>query len=121
MKPALAFPMIAAGIVLAVASRAQEPVHKTPTAPSIDPEQRSLSTPSRAELCAKADSLIRATQRGCIEKVREFLAANGIDNKNGRESDALRTAIRSGSREIVQLLITAGAPVNPSETALWPH
>jgi len=77
------------------------------------------SSPSRAELCAQADSLTRAAQRGCVEKVREFLAANGIDSKNGRESEALRIAIRSDNKEIVQLLINAGAPVNPSVTALW--
>jgi ankyrin repeat protein len=77
------------------------------------------SPPSRAELCAQADTLNRATQRGCVEKVREFLGANGIDSKNGRESQALRIAIRTGNKEILQLLISAGAPVNPSATSLW--
>jgi ankyrin repeat protein len=77
------------------------------------------SSPPRAELCAQADSLNRATQRGCVEKVREFLAADGIDSKNGSESEALRTAIRSGNKEIAQILISAGAPVNPSVTTLW--
>jgi len=77
------------------------------------------SAPSRAELCAQADSLNRAAQRGCVEKVRELLAVNGIDSKDGRESEALRTAIRSGNKDIVQLLINAGAPVNPSTTTLW--
>lgn len=83
--------------------------------------QDSVTNPqvSRAELCAKADSLTRAAQRGCVEKVRELLDAHGIDSKNGGESQALRTAIRAGNREIVQLLVNAGAPVNPSETALW--
>ena len=75
--------------------------------------------PSRSQLCAQADSLNRAVQRGCADKVRELLAANGIDSKNGGESEALRTAIRTGNREIVQLLVKAGAPVNPSETSLW--
>ncbi len=78
------------------------------------------SPPTRAELCAQADTLNRATQRGCVEKVREFLAADGIDSKNGSESEALRTAIRSGNKEIVEILIRAGAPVNPPYTVLWP-
>jgi ankyrin repeat protein len=78
------------------------------------------SQQNRAELCAKADSLPRATQRGCVEKVRELLAANGIDSTNGSESEALTTAIRSGNKEIVELLIRAGAPVNPAQTVLWP-
>ena len=69
--------------------------------------------PSR-ELCAQADSLNRAVQRGCADRVRELLAANGIDSKNGSESEALRTAIRTGNREIVELLVKAGASVNPS-------
>ena len=77
------------------------------------------SPPSRAQLCAQADTLNHATQRGCVDRVREFLAANGIDSKNGSESEALRIAIRSGNKEIVQLLISAGAPVNPSATSLW--
>jgi ankyrin repeat protein len=87
-------------------------------AKGVNTEQR-CTPPTRAELCAQANSLNRAVQRGCVEKVREFLAANGIDSKNGSESEALRTAIRSGNKEIVQLLINAGAPINPSLTALW--
>ncbi|HXJ87109.1 MAG TPA: ankyrin repeat domain-containing protein [Candidatus Binatia bacterium] len=80
----------------------------------------SQSTASRAELCAQVDTLPRAVQRGCVDKVREFLAANGIDSKNGSESEALVTAIRTGNKELVEILIAAGAPVNPSETKLWP-
>lgn len=81
--------------------------------------QQHCTPPTRVELCAKADSLNRAAQRGCVEKVREFLSANGIDSKNGGESEALRIAIRSDNKEIAQLLIKAGAPVNPSITTLW--
>ena len=36
--------------------------------------QQHCTPPTRAELCAQADSLNRAAQRGCGEKVREFLA-----------------------------------------------
>jgi ankyrin repeat protein len=81
--------------------------------------QQQCTPATRAELCAQADSLNRAAQRGCVEKVREFLATNGIDSKNGSESEALRSAIRSDNKEIAQLLINAGAPVNPSITTLW--
>jgi len=82
-------------------------------------ESAASPQPSRVELCTKAESLTRAVQRGCVDRVREFLASTGIDSKNGSESEALRTAIRSGNKEIVQLLIQAGAPVNPLQTALW--
>lgn len=78
------------------------------------------ASPSRAEVCAQADSLNRAVQRGCVEKVREFLSANGIDSKNGGQSEALTTAIRSGNKDIVEILIRAGAPLNPPTTVLWP-
>lgn len=94
------------------------PRHDTPIDAKAGTQQH-CTPPTRAELCAQADSLNRAAQRGCVEKVREFVAANGIDSKNGGESEALRTAIRSDNKEIAQLLINAGAPVNPSITTLW--
>ena len=93
---------------------------ETPTDPKqVNAEQES-TPPSRAELCAKADTLPRAAQRDCADKVRKLLAANGIDSKNGSESEALITAIRAGKKDIVEILLQAGAPVNPSQTALWP-
>jgi ankyrin repeat protein len=85
----------------------------------VNPEQHCVP-PSRAELCAKADTLARAAQRDCPDKVRQLLVANGIDSKNGSESEALITAIRAGNKDIVEILLEAGAPVNPSQTALWP-
>ena len=90
------------------------------TLPSQSQESLANSPAAHAELCAKADTLTRAAQRGCIDRVREFLASGGIDSKNGSESEALITAIRSGNRDIVEILLQAGAPVNPSETKLWP-
>lgn len=78
------------------------------------------AAPSHAELCAQADSLNRAVLRGCVEKVQQFLSAHGIDSKNGSQSEALTTAIRAGNKEIVEILIRAGAPVNPDSTVLWP-
>jgi ankyrin repeat protein len=85
---------------------------------SQEPLNNSLQ--NRAELCAKTDTLSRAAQRGCVDRVHELLAANGIDSTNGSESEALTTAIRTGNKEIVEILIRAGAPVNPSQTVLWP-
>jgi ankyrin repeat protein len=107
MKRTLAALVISAGPLFAPDVEGQQPVGNQP-APQ-----------SRAELCAHADTLNRAAQRGCVEKVREFLTANGIDSKNGGESEALRIAIRSDNKEIAQVLIHAGAPVNPSITTLW--
>lgn len=107
MKRTLAALVIFTRLLLALDLQVQE---------SIGNQQ---SQQARAELCAKADSLNRAAQRGCVEKVREFLASNGVDSKNGSESEALRIAIRSDNKEIAQLLINAGAPVNPSITTLW--
>jgi len=76
--------------------------------------------PTHSELCAKADTLTHAAQRDCPDRVRELLATNGIDSKTGSESEALTTAIRAGNKDIVEILIQAGAPVNPSQTTLWP-
>jgi len=98
--------VVTLGLFAGMSLSGQVPVADQPARPSRGP-------------CAEADSLNRAVQRGCADKVREFLAANGIDSKNGGESDALRSAIRTGNKEIVQVLIKAGAPVNPSATALW--
>jgi len=106
MKRKVAIPLIAAAIVLAPNLRGQVLAGDR--------------QPNRAELCSSADTLTHAAQRGCADKVREILAANGIDSQNGSESEALITAIRAGNKEIVEILLRAGAPVNPSETKLWP-
>jgi ankyrin repeat protein len=106
MKPGHACVTIAVGLLVGIGLLGQEQVADPPARPS-------------RELCAQADSLNRAVQRGCADRVRELLAANGIDSKNGSESEALRTAIRNGNREIFELLVKAGASVNPSETGLW--
>ncbi len=66
-----------------------------------------------ATLCLKTESLARAAEKGCTDRVREFLAKAGIDSKNGGESMALRAAIHSGNESIVKLLVDAGAPLDP--------
>jgi ankyrin repeat protein len=75
--------------------------------------------PDLATLCSKADSVASAVSVGCTDKVRDFLAKDGIDSKNGSESLALQLAIRSGNEPLVKLLIDAGAPVNPKDTQLF--
>jgi ankyrin repeat protein len=107
MKRAPAKVLIAAGILIGSSLHSQESAGN----------QQLLN---RAELCPKADTLPRAAQRGCADRVRELLAADGIDSKNGSESEALTTAIRAGNKDVVEILIKAGAPVNPLQTALWP-
>ena len=77
------------------------------------------SPPDLATLCSKSDSLAHAASIGCVDKVREFLAKDGIDSKNGSESLALDAAIGSGNEPLVKLLIDAGAPVNPKDTKLF--
>lgn len=106
MKNSFAVSMIATAILMGATMRAQ------------NSEENRQPVPSR-EICASADTLIHAVQRGCPDQVRRFLATQGIDSKNGSESESLRTAIRAGNKEIAQILIEAGAPVNPSETSLW--
>jgi len=73
-----------------------------------------------ATLCLKAESLARAAEKGCTDRVREFLGKNGIDSKNGSESMALRVAIHSGNEPIVKLLLDAGAPLDPVEATRSP-
>jgi ankyrin repeat protein len=77
------------------------------------------SPPDLATLCSTADSLASAVSVGCVDKVRDLLARDGIDSKSGSESAALRVAVSSGNGPIVKLLLDAGAPVNPTETRLW--
>jgi ankyrin repeat protein len=93
-----------------------------PDTPAADQETgaQHCSPPDLATLCAKADSIAHAAFIGCAEKVREFLAKDGIDSKNASESPSLIAAIRSGNAGIVKLLLDAGAPVNPTEFTLWP-
>jgi ankyrin repeat protein len=88
----------------------------TPQAYSESTEQ--LCRPSDlAALCPNAVSLARAAAIGCTDKVRDFLARDGIDSKDRSESLALQAAIRSGNESMVKLLIDAGAPVNPESVA----
>lgn len=75
--------------------------------------------PDLPTICSNADSLVHAVSMGCTDKVRDFLAKDGIDSKDGSESFALDAAIGSGSEPLVKLLIDAGAPVNPKETKLF--
>ena len=63
--------------------------------------------------CRDAKSLEDAAELGCAEKTRQILAQSGIDSKGPAPSRALEIALRSDHLEVVQLLLSAGAPVNP--------
>jgi ankyrin repeat protein len=85
-----------------------------------DASAQRCTPPDPATLCLKAESLARAAATGCTERVREFLAKDGIDSKKGGESMALRAAIHSGNESVVKLLLNAGAPLDPVETTRSP-
>lgn len=75
--------------------------------------------PNHAALCASSTSLFEAATNDCPDRVKEVLAAQGLDARNGGPSWALSAAIRSGHESVVALLIQAGAPVNPATTDDW--
>jgi ankyrin repeat protein len=85
-----------------------------------DASAQRCTPPDPATLCLKAESLARAAATGCTERVREFLAKDGIDSKNGGESMALRAAIHSGNESVVKILLNAGAPLDPVEATRSP-
>ena len=63
--------------------------------------------------CNSAASLEDAAELGCTDSVRQFLNKDGIDSKGPEPSSALQAAIWNGHEAVVELLIAAGAPVNP--------
>lgn len=85
-----------------------------------DYEEEHCTPPNLPALCAAAQSLERAASLGCIDQLREFLAKDGIDSKDGSESPALKKAISSGNETIVKLLLEAGAPINPAQVSFLP-
>ena len=99
-------------IVESIQNSEQKARSDTPTADDDTAEQR-CTPPDLATLCAKADSMVNAAAIGCTERVRQFIAKDGIDSKNGSESMSLRAAIHSGNESVVKLLLDAGAPVDP--------
>jgi ankyrin repeat protein len=85
-----------------------------------DDEPERCTPPNLPALCASAQTMAQAASLGCVDRVRELLAKNGIDTKDGSESRSLDNAIRSGHEAIVKLLIQAGAPLNPERPAVMP-
>jgi ankyrin repeat protein len=108
----------AVGELIVEAVRDVELTHRVAVDGSDDDEQR-CQPPNLAALCAIAPSLSDAASIGCMERVREFLLKEGIDSKDGSESSALSSAIRTGNEALVKLLIDNGAPVNPVKTSPW--
>ncbi len=88
--------------------------------PGPDDIPQRCTPPDLATLCSKADSLVSAAAIGCADRVRDFLAKDGIDSRNGGESTSLRAAIHSGNEADVKLLLKAGAPVDPLEAKRSP-
>lgn len=84
-----------------------------------DKEQR-CEPPDHDALCAGAGSLLQAVGQNCLEQTKKLLAKEMPDNNSGEESPALRAAIRVGNEAIVQLLLDAEAPLNPSQPVLEP-
>jgi ankyrin repeat protein len=70
--------------------------------------------------CVGAGALAQAVTLGCFARAKELLAKDGIDSTGASESAALAAAIRRGNSELVELLLAAGAPVNPVDVSLWP-
>jgi ankyrin repeat protein len=82
-------------------------------------EQPSCQPPNLSALCLTA-TLSRAAVQGCTSRVAELLSKDGIDSKDGNESQALSAAIWAGSTALVNVLLSAGAPVNPRNFRFWP-
>jgi hypothetical protein len=76
--------------------------------------------PDHPARCAAATTLGAAVLSDCLARVREILSKDGIDSVGGGESAALNAAIRLGNRAMVEMLIGAGAPMNPVTMKLWP-
>lgn len=85
-----------------------------------DSDSERCTPPNLPALCAGLHSLAEAARTGCVEKVREYLAKDGIDVQDGSESRALDDAIRSDSETVVKMLLKAGAPLNPERPVLQP-
>jgi ankyrin repeat protein len=81
-------------------------------------EERTCQPPNLPALCATA-SLSRAASLGCTARVVELISKDGIDSTGRNASEALSEAIRTGNESIVKILLSAGAPVNPSEFQVW--
>jgi len=91
-----------------------------PANDAYDYEEESCVPPNLPALCAAVQLLERAASLGCVEQLRAFLTKDGIDSKDGSESQALNRAISSGNEGIVKLLIQSGAPINPTQVSFWP-
>lgn len=90
---------------------------KAPDDDAIENEH-TCEPPNLPALCATA-ALSRAAGLGCTGRVAELLSKDGIDSKDGSESEALNAAIRTGNEAIVKMLLNAGVPVNPPKFRLW--
>jgi ankyrin repeat protein len=65
------------------------------------------------KLCREIQELDDAASAGCVDRVREIIGRRGIDSKGPGPSNALEQALRNSHKEVVEVLVNAGAPVNP--------
>jgi len=91
---------------------------KAPPQEDIEEEQ-TCQPPNLSVLCPTA-TLSRAAALSCSARVAELLSKDGIDSQDGKESEALSIAIRTGDTALVKVLLRAGAPVNPRKFRFWP-
>lgn len=84
-----------------------------------EPEAGACAGLLTAQQCETA-TLARAAGLGCAGRVRTLFEKDGLDSRDGNESEALGEAIRMGKEDVVKLLLTAGAPLSPTKFRLWP-
>ncbi len=72
-----------------------------------------MTTGGVASFVAPADPLIKAAQEDDLETVATLIAGRDVNQRDERsETTAMEHAVRNANREMVQLLISAGAKVN---------
>ena len=72
-----------------------------------------MITGGAASFVAPADPLIQAAQQDDLETVAALIAGRDVNQRDEQsETTALEHAVRNANREMVQLLISAGAKVN---------
>ncbi|MEP6742776.1 MAG: ankyrin repeat domain-containing protein, partial [bacterium] len=66
---------------------------------------------------APQDPMIKAAQEDNVQEVQELLPGRNVNMRDTRSgTTALEHAVRNGNREMVQLLLSAGADVNIRNT-----
>jgi hypothetical protein len=81
-------------------------------------ERRQIFVGGAIAVVAPKDPFIRAVQQDDLERVTALIAGRDVNRRDEASgTTALEHAVRNANREMVQLLITAGAKVNAQNTA----